>query len=204
MFGNASFHFKCIWIKSQHWWNWRKTFNEPNFKRFLISSAYVNWVFWEEKSRQKKLKQRLIYICMMIQTFPDLSQSHFFHPYLWHFDSIGYWVFSCAYKVTWIKIFAFQMETKFLLCPPCIERKKILRPSHQSFYLWSKGVTRSKFIELYFTIYIIVFALFHVFGIRQLLPTKFCKKTPSGTSVAQNLLFSQIDIKRAKYKNLLI
>ena len=90
MFGNASFHFKCIWIKSQHWWNWRKTFNEPNFKRFLISFAYVNWDFWEEKSRQKKLHQRLIYICMIFQTFPDLSQSktcsHIFNSY-----SITFW-----------------------------------------------------------------------------------------------------------------
>ena len=75
---------------------------------------------------------------------------------------------------------------------------------HQSFYFWSKGVTRSKFIQLFLTIYITVLMLLCDFGIRQQLPIKFCKKTPSGTSVAQNSLFSQIYVKRAKYKNFLI
>ena len=84
-------------------------------------------------------------------------------------------------------------------------RRYFLKLMHnQSFYFWSKGVTRSKFIQLYLTIYITMLRLSCVFGIRQQLPIKFCKKTPSGTSVAQNSLFSQIDVKRAKYKNLLI
>ena len=94
MFGNASFHFKCIWIKSQHWWNWRKTFNEPNFKRFLISSAYVNLVFWEAKKSWKNYRFTFVWFFKHFQIYH--SPKHvvtFFHPYLWHFDSIG-WIFS--------------------------------------------------------------------------------------------------------------